>query len=1085
MLSVAAYSQFYNGSQLEFGKNRVQYNQDRVWFYYRFEEFNTYYYRGGKDLAIYTYRYANDQISRMEDELDYSLSDKAHFLIFQSLNDLKESNIGLISDEQYNVGGVTHLVGNKVFLYFDGSHSNLEKQIRMGTANILVNQMLIGSNVAAAVKNSTLLSLPDWYKNGLISYLAEPWSTEIDNYVRDGIVSGRYEDFNSLKGEDATYAGHSIWKFIADKYGKRVIPNIIYMTKAARNIESAFLYILGTSYKTLVQEWSAYYDNNYSYNGQERMEIGDDVIQKRLKQKYTYYNPRISPDGQWLVYATNHLGKLRIYLKNVETGKRKRIFKQGHKLDQKTDYSYPIVAWHPSSKLFTMIVERKGENYMYYYDMDRGKLERQELFELQKILDVDYNHKGSKLVLSAVKQGQTDLFVFNLSSETFEQITNDIFDEWHPRFINNSEDIVFSSNRTSDTLRAVRLTWRERDKKDTIRIPDQSDIFIYHYATGSRVLWRLTDTRHVNETHPEEFKEGYVAYLSDVNGIRNRYMARFDSAISYVDTVVHYRYFAETYPLSNYSRSILDHDISLQSGKMVEHIYHNGYDKFFLRDLPEQGTITEDMLENTVFRNKQISRYTFAPEPEQTEQEPQEKSKKKPKRFVPMMQSDLEKDTAEPQDSGQVNIQDYVFDSETEDARTLYEEKKKQNKEVKKPVELNYYVEYSINKLISQVDFSFMNESYQPFTGGGAPVFLNPGFNGLFMVGATDLMEDYRLTGGVRLSPNLRNNEYMLSYENLKNRWDHQWVFHRKSYENVRETFIQRIASHNIFYKTKYPFNQVFSARGTSSLRYDRSTILATDFNTLQIPNEYYTWAGLKAELVFDNTRKRGINTLFGTRWKAFGEYYQLVDDIQENVNLFVVGLDFRHYQPIHRTFIWANRFAASSSFGTSKLIYYMGGVDNWLIPRFNRNTPIDYDQNYAYQTLATPMRGFQQNIRNGNTFALFNSELRFPLIRYFSRKPLKSEFLSSLQLVGFMDIGSAWSGLNPYSEENTVEASEYYSKPFKVTLKRHIEPMVGGAGAGLRAKVFGYFVRVDYAWGYLEEKIQEPRIYLSFNLDF
>ncbi len=1078
--AATGYSQFYNGSQVEFGKNRVQYFENRIWFYYRFTDFNTYYYRGGRDLAIYTYRYANQELERMQDELDYSLNEKVHFLIFQSLNDLKESNVGLISDEQYNVGGVTHLVGNKVFIYFNGNHAHLERQIRTGIANVLVNQMLMGSNVAAAVKNSTLLALPEWYKNGLISYLAEPWSTTTDNYVRDGILSERYEDFNSLMGEDATYAGHSIWKFIADKYGERVIPNIIYMTKASRNIESAFLYILGTSYNTLVSEWRDYYYKMYIFNGQEQTKIGDDVLQKRMKKDYRYYNPRISPDGKWVVYSSNRLGKMKIYLKNLETGKREKIFRQGHKLDQKVDYSYPIIAWHPTSRLFIMLVERKGENFMYYYDMQEESLERQELFEVQKVLDIDYNHTGSKIVMSAVKDGQTDLYVYNLGSETFEQITNDIYDDMHPRFVNNSEDIVFSSNRTSDTLRNVRLTFRERDRNDTINIPEHRDIFVYHYSTGSRKLWQITNTPYINETHPEEYKKGYVAYLSDHNGIKNRFIAKFDSAISYVDTTVHYRYFSQTYPLTNYSRSILEHDISLPSGKLVEHVYHDGYDKIFVRNLTLQDTLDESILENTVFRNQVIAKHK--------REIPVEKEKKKQlkeKRFVPLMESDL-REEIEPLDSGEVNIEDYIFESEadSEERRRQLQQQKQKGKS-NAPVELNYYVEYSINKLVSQMDFSFMSESYQPFTGGGAPIFLNAGFSGLFMVGATDLMEDFRLTGGVRLSPSLRNNEYMLSYENLKHRLDQQWVFHRKSYENPNSEFIQRISSHTVYYKIKYPFSQVFSFRGTASLRYDRSTILATDYLTLEVPNIYYTWAGLKSQLVFDNTRNRGINTLFGSRGKVFGEFSQLVDHGPDNVNLFVVGLDLRHYLPIHRTFVWANRFAASTSFGSSRLIYYMGGVDNWLAPKFNRKIPIDYDQNYAFQTLATPMRGFQQNIRNGNTFALYNTELRFPVVRYFAKKPLRSEFLSSLQLVGFMDIGSAWTGLNPYSYENTVIESKYYEKPFRITVKRMVEPMIGGAGAGLRAKLFGYFIRVDYAWGYTEGNVQDPRIYLSFNLDF
>ena len=60
-----------------------------------------------------------------------------------------------------------------------------------------------------------------------------------------------------------------------------------------------------------------------------------------------------------------------------------------------------------------------------------------------------------------------------------------------------------------------------------------------------------------------------------------------------------------------------------------------------------------------------------------------------------------------------------------------------------------------------------------------------------------------------------------------------------------------------------------------------------------------------------------------------------------------------------------------------------MGGVDAWLTPKFNSETVVNQNENYSYQTLATNMRGFHQNVRNGNSFFLINSEIRFPLFKY------------------------------------------------------------------------------------------------------
>ena len=162
-----------------------------------------------------------------------------------------------------------------------------------------------------------------------------------------------------------------------------------------------------------------------------------------------------------------------------------------------------------------------------------------------------------------------------------------------------------------------------------------------------------------------------------------------------------------------------------------------------------------------------------------------------------------------------------------------------------------------------------------------------------------------------------------------------------------------------------------------------------------------------------------------------------------------------------------------------------MGVVANWLVPQFNMTTPNDYEPNYAYQTLATNMRGFYQNIRNGNSFAVINSELRFPVFRYFFNKPLKSDFLMNFQIIGFGDIGTAWTGPDPYSEDNYLYTKIIEQKPLRIKVEVQKDPIVGGFGGGLRSRILGYFVRADLAWGVEDKLVQKPIFYISLSLDF
>ncbi|MBI9036202.1 MAG: hypothetical protein JEZ03_17215, partial [Bacteroidales bacterium] len=295
--------------------------------------------------------------------------------------------------------------------------------------------------------------------------------------------------------------------------------------------------------------------------------------------------------------------------------------------------------------------------------------------------------------------------------------------------------------------------------------------------------------------------------------------------------------------------------------------------------------------------------------------------------------------------------------------------------------------------------------------------------------------------------------------------------------------------SHQLAYKVSWPFNRVLSLRGRAAYRLERNTIVSLDRFTLSIPSVYNNTFSLYAELVFDATRNIGINLMEGTRYKVFIEGFQMVKGQSKQV--FVAGFDFRNYQRIHRSLIWANRFALGTSFGSGKLIYYLGGVDNWVKitnvqDMFSREAEPDPTQSYVYQTLATNMRGFPQNIRNGNNFAVINSELRFPIFKYFLNRNISSGFINNFQIVAFGDLGTAFQGINPFSEDNITFTKKIDDqKPFYIELETRKSPIVGGMGFGARTTLLGYFVRGDIAWGVEDNRINKPVFYFSVSLDF
>lgn len=1074
--------QFYNGHQMTFGKNRVQYN-DFFWSYYRFERFDIYFSQDGNELALYAETVATPELERIEGLFDHVIEKRIIFIIYNKLTDFRQGNIGLVTGiDEYNTGGVTRIVDNKVFLYFDGDHQSFEKQIRSSISEVIINEMLYGSALRTNMATSATINIPAWYHAGLMSYMAEPWSVEMEDRIKDGIISGRYKKFTRLTGQDAIWAGHSFWRFIEKEYGIAVVSNIVYITRLNKSVKSGFLAVLGNNLKGLTKEWLNYYTQLYAEDNRPHPDAQPEI---KPKKNRVYDKIKISPNGRYMAYVTNDMGQYKVWIRDLETGKQKRVFKREQKLEQIQDYSYPVLAWHPSGDILLSIYEEKGGLKMTFYDIPLKERTTRNLLYFEKILSANFSPDGGKIVMSAYRFGRSDIFVHTFASGTNEIITDDFADDSNPKFIENGSKIIFSSNRLSDTL--------HYDGAAIQKLSPTKSLFIYDYVRKSPKLIPLADKPYTNQTHPTELSKNKFAFLSDQSGIINRYVTSFDSVISFIDTTVHYRYTANSQPISDFSRNILDEDIQVKDKKGMSLFRNNGRFNMYQEPLSFNPL---DEPAPTEFKKEVIRKQHIADSIEYAS-----------RTAIPAILLEdgnimtPEGDTIK-FDMDRVDIYRYVFEVEklnfyqNEFELTDYQLEEDSIKANRNKIRI-YQTAFYPNYLVSQVDFSFLEASYQAYNGGA--VYYNPGFNLLFKLGTNDLFEDYKIIGGFRFGLDFESNEYLLSFENLKRRLDRQIIFHRQAYENyaVDQNYIYyplKTHTHELFYSLRYPFTQTLALKGTASFRDDR-TVFLTDITipvSLNMANYHRMWAGLKLELIFDNTRKKGINIYEGWRYKIFGEtYWQL----NEASDLFVIGADFRHYQVIHRNLIWASRFATSSSFGRSRLLYYLGSVDNWINffsnrTIFDRSVRVDNQENYAYQTLATNMRGFIQNIRNGNNFALMNNEIRWPFIQYFANYPL-SNFWSALQLVGFFDVGTAWSGVSPFRKTSAYDHEYVYNNDnpddasVSITIETGRDPIVFGYGFGLRAQLLGYFLRFDWAWG-IENRVILPNVfYFSMNLDF
>ncbi|HKK77010.1 MAG TPA: hypothetical protein VJ953_18170 [Saprospiraceae bacterium] len=1146
-LSFSCVTIYAQVAQVQFGKNRVQYHDFfDEWSQYESENFITYWYGRSRSVGQAVVQMAEYDFIEIQSLLEHRINQKVQIIVYTDLSDVKQSNIG--TEEVFtNTGGQTKIVDNRIFVYFDGNHNHLRKQIREGITEVYLNAMLFGANIQEIVQNAVMLNLPVWFKSGLVNFVGQRWNTDLDGQLKDIMLSEEYENFEELTYDHPVLAGHSFWYFVSESYGLSIVPQLLYLIRINRSIESGLMFSLGNSFASIAQEWERFYEQRYEADQLGRESITGTPVPIKNKKELPISTVKLSPDGTKLIYALNNQGKYKIYLQDLSSNERRLIKKGGFKNQfQITDYNYPIIAWNPNGAELVIISESRDKLKLETYDLVKKSFDERILPpRFQRIYSADFIDPFN-LVFTVAYSGFSDIFTYQTRTQQIERITNDYHDDLDAvaATINGEKGILFVSNRPDTLL--------ENRGLDTILPINTFDVFFYNMSRDIKELVRVSNTPYANERHPMAVNDQYFSYLSNQSGIYNRKMARLedyvhhydqkiiledgtdiimhaDSSLESLDTslidtielipIIRQRSLAHTNTnyISNISKQ---HSKAGNSNRFVEAIQDPNGEEVYIRELQPELRKAPPF---TVFQKDRIRRLTGnLPVEEEEEEAPPSSAVIKeiddePTRLITIQEPETVQDTIDPMD--------FYFQSEfanppKKEARASNERFIRQSEEGnRRPVSLieflrsgadernmhefrpanivPYELQFRTNYFSTQLDNSLLFEGLDNFAANPQGVFGYPPAGILLKANVKDLLEDHVFEGGVRVPTTFNGAEYFLTYENRKYRLDRIYSFYmnRERINQGSIGFVPRRQENVVMlgqYGLRYPLDIFQSLRARATLRSDRLTQLISDAQASNVPTQTATRAGIRLEYVYDNTMERGLNVRHGTRLKAFGEVYKKFNlNAEDGVSLSfsngamtIFSLDARHYEPILKKSIFAVRLSAATSFGSERIQYFLGGTDNWLLPQYNTDIPTT-GANYAFQTAAPNIRGFRFGIRNGNSYALANTELRIPVFQYFS-KNITSSFLRNFQLVGFFDVGTAWEGSDPYREDNPLNTTVFEEgEIIDVTVNYFRDPVVAGYGIGARSTLFGYYIRADYGWGIETGIVQDPRLHISMGLDF
>ncbi len=1044
-----------------FGQNRIQY-KNFDWYYYSTNNFDVYYYPGGQEYALEAVNFLEDEFISLTDKLGYAPYSKTKIFIYNSIHDLQQSNVG-IDGAIYTIGGRTEFVKLQLEVAYPGQAHKFKQELIYKLSSNLIEDMMYGGSLAEIFQNSYLLSLPEWFIDGAARYIAYGWSREMDDFLRDYMSGKKIKKLSRIRGDQAAIVGQSIWNYIAVKYGESNISNILNLTRIIRKEENSIANTLGISFKSFLNEWQNYYllqkievEENYTKSSiDQRLEKIRGI--KELITSSLVFNK----DADKVAYAVLKNGKYIIYSKDLKTDQTKKITGGGYRISgQDVDRQLPLLDWQDNSTL-GVILFRRGFLYLNTFNVDTGDKSQKPLTRFRQIESFAFNDNGRLAVISGDIDGQNDLFLTAMNRNALRRITRDAYDDLDPTFVPGTAAILFSSNRVNDSVRVSNVPLTNLD--------DNFNVFVYDLDTTSNKFYRITNTLS-EDRKPYARNQTEIYYLSDQKGISNLYRYSFRDS-------VHTQ-------ISNFDKSILSYDLHFDPDKLTYLALNNGETTIFIDsttsltsskftlETPRQRRRNAIRVVNRVLKNK-----VTVPE-----EKPEIKDVSDADDFL--FEEDNSSDSLTLGDPNWIDTDNYVFEDETENAyqpESFFSKYQSFEQESERIGPIPYRPRFTFNNVIT----SFLWDPYRNFM-----MLLETEIN--------DVLENYKLKGGALVKPDLRQGDIYAEFQYLKYWMDFKFRIDRRTFlidKASDANFLQKYQLSSYKLTASVPITHTFRAQVTPFVTVTNFTNLnflsVTGQATDQARNSVQNYSGGSAALIFDNTIEKSFNLYQGTR--ALLEFTQHVHLSDQSRNFSNLRFDFRHYQKIHREITWANRILYGKQMGPARKDYMLGGMDNWLFPK--RDVQGDEDpllfendidnSDLFFNEFVTNLRGLDYNEAFGSDALVINSELRLPLFQYLSNGPIKSNFLRNFQVIGFVDIGSVWTGRPPFKDGRPITRRFEGPVPFEAEIVKFQNPWLGGYGWGLRTVLFGYYLKFDVATPYLDGEARRNRIYFSLGLDF
>ena len=522
-------------AQQYFGMNQVQYRHFN-WRVIETEHWLIHYYPEEKAGAMEAARMAERSYARLSRVLDHQFREKKPIVLFASRAEFGQNNV--TGDLGEGTGGVTEYARGRMILPLTGDLGSFEHVLTHEMVHEFQYDIIARGKAGANVQTLNQIDPPYWFMEGMAEYLSSgPDHKLTTTWVRDAAVNGNLPTIEQMTERPDKYFpyryGEALWQYVGERWGDVAIGEILQNTTTL-GIARAVQRQLGITLHELSDDWRESVNAKYLPQAatlDRPRSFSQPLLTEKRSGGQIFLAPSLSNDGNRIAFLSNGNEKrgelfIDLWLADARTGKRiKRLVESTLNPNfEELRLLYSQSSFSNSGRMLAFTAQREGKDMMYLMDVARTKVTaRIDLPSVDAIWSPVWSPDDRQIAFSGTRGGITDLYVVDVDGKNLRQLTNDEYGDMQPAWSPDGKQLAFATDRGPETnLSVLKFSkWR---------------IAVIDLQSAAIEVLPGQDGLNLNPAWSPDGRQ--VAFVSDRTGIPNIFLFDFNDRKHYQITNV-------------------------------------------------------------------------------------------------------------------------------------------------------------------------------------------------------------------------------------------------------------------------------------------------------------------------------------------------------------------------------------------------------------------------------------------------------------------------------------------------------------------------------------------------------------------